>query len=282
MRTKNHIVEIIISSIIMLLYYTPANAWTIENSFDSQKIGEHCQPLWNGKASIISNVKSYSGTNACRMKIREGSDSDQEWGGGINHPTKLKKGDEIWLRLRTFWPVGFDYNSYSNGNLLKFMRFRTSGPDNSNHGYNDWIIRPEGSVPPFQNLYEGITMDWTKFGAASDAIEFGKWETYEFYVKFDNKSVSQGGQGRTRTWKNGKLLLDNTKKPTLKTETTYSGDTLIFTYWNGGAPATQEMYVDDIVLTSDKPAGRDDNGNPYIGMGEAEIIAAPLPPNSLN
>lgn len=280
MRIKGSVL-VIISSIYMLLYCFPASAWTVENSFDSQKTGEHCEPLWNGKASIVTNIKSYSGSNACRMKIREGSNSDQEWGGGINHPKKLVKGDEIWLRLRTFWPVGFDYNSYSNGNLLKFLRFRTNGADNSNHGYNDWIIRPEGKVPPFQNLYEGVRMDWSQFGDANDVIEFGKWETYEFYVKFDNVPVSEGGQARTRTWKNGKLLLDNTNKPTLKTESTTSGDTLIFTYWNGGAPATQEMYVDDIVLTSDRPSDRDSFGNAYIGMGKVNVSAAPAPPSNL-
>jgi hypothetical protein len=272
---------VFVSSIYMFLYSLQANAWTIENTFDSQGVGEHCKPLWNGKASIVTDVKSYSGSKACRMKIREGSNSDGEWGGGINHPEKLGKGDEIWLRLRTFWPVGFDYNSYSSGNNLKYLRFRTKGADNSNHGYVDWYLRPKGSVPPFQIIYEGVKMDWSKFGSEGDAIEFGKWETYEFYVKFDNIPASNGGMARIRTWKNGKLLTDIKNVPTLKEAGTTSGDTLIFTYWNGGSPATQEMYVDDIVLTSDKPSARDASGNPYIGMGQAEILAAPLPPNLL-
>lgn len=95
--------------------------------------------------------------------------------------------------------------------------------------------------------------------------KFDTWESYEFYVKFHHKAKDDGGEAVVRFWKNGKLLKEVTDRKTLVNSSDYSQRTLLFTYWNGGAPKTQHMYVDNIVLTSQKPTNRDEKGNPYIG-----------------
>ena len=98
-----------------------------------------------------------------------------------------------------------------------------------------------------------------------------EWDTYEFYLKLDNVPVSQGGTGRVRVWKNGVLLSDITNRETLKDATDVADLSYMFTYWNGGAPQTQSLYLDDVVATNTTPAARDAQGNPMIGTGPNPI-----------
>lgn len=81
-----------------------------------------------------------------------------------------------------------------------------------------------------------------------------------------------------RFWKNGKLIGEFLDRVTLVADDSYSDRFHIFTYWNGGAPQTQHMYIDDVVLTSDTPSGRDDYGNAYIGVG---VQIMPKPPSGV-
>ena len=37
-------------------------------------------------------------------------------------------------------------------------------------------------------------------------------------------------------------------------------------YWNGGAPADQSAYFDEIIITNKVPKQIDENGNPYLGL----------------
>jgi hypothetical protein len=52
------------------------------------------------------------------------------------------------------------------------------------------------------------------------------------YIKFDDVSLDEGGQGRMLSWKNGELLNDFQGVQTLNTFDSYSGKFYLFTYWN--------------------------------------------------
>jgi hypothetical protein len=111
-------------------------------------------------------------------------------------------------------------------------------------------------------------------------------------VKFDTVAVKNGGQAEIRFWKNGALMADLTDRITMKTTASYSDQTNLFTYWNGGAPATEAMYVDDLVLTTDTPSAKDAAGHPYVGVGSTTggstgtssttPVAVPDPPSSVS
>jgi len=81
-----------------------------------------------------------------------------------------------------------------------------------------------------------------------------------------------------RAWKNGVLLRDMTDRVTLKKQGGYADSTYIFTYWNQGSPQTQSMYVDDLLITNERPQNTDASGNPFIGMGGFVAAQMPLPP----
>jgi hypothetical protein len=256
-----------------------ADAWTISQNFDSSSVGAACG--WDAAGgSKVSNIQKYSGANSCQLNVTAGQTAYGMWGGVLQHPTALKQGSELWFRVRTFMPNGFNYNSNGEGNHLKFFRFHTATPSGGNAGYDDIYINPKGMNPPFQFIYEGEQV-WDMLGTSTgtltnvvsggnqDAIQLGVWETYEYYVKFDTRSKNAGGQAEVRFWKNGALMGDFTDRITLSVSTDIVDQTNLFTYWNGGAPATESMYVDDLVLTSDTPSGRDAAGHPYIGVGAA-------------
>jgi hypothetical protein len=44
----------------------------------------------------------------------------------------------------------------------------------------------------------------------------------------------------------------------------------------GGSPQTQQMYLDDLVITSSTPNGIDSHGNKYIGVGNDSDRSRPL------
>ena len=107
----------------------------------------------------------------------------------------------------------------------------------------------------------------------------GAWETYEMYIMFDSVAKSAGGQAEVRIWKNNTLLLDSTSMRTLVSTASYADYFYLFTYWNGNAPATTSLYVDDITITSDTPANRDSHGYPFIGGPQPKGGSpAPSPP----
>jgi hypothetical protein len=278
-----------------------ADAWTISQNFDSSAVGASCG--WDAAGgSTVSSVMAYSGKNSCRLSVTAGSTAYGMWGGVITHPTPVQRGGQLWFRVRTFMPVGFSYNSTGEGDHLKFFRFHTMSSASSNEGYDDIYINPAGSNPPFQFIYEGEQV-WDLIGTLGGAltgallgthteqIVLGQWETYEYWVKFDTVAVKNGGQAEIRFWKNGALMADMTDRITMKTTASYSDQTNLFTYWNGGAPATEAMYVDDLILTTDTPSAKDAAGHPYIGVGSTTASSSgggtsstvtPEPPSSIS
>lgn len=258
-----------------------ASAWRIDLNFNGGTIGARAQGP-GGFSDAAGNTfytaaQYYEGGKAVEMNIAQGDTAFGTWGGIITHPTVLRKGDEIWVRVRTFMPAGFNYDSYGEGGHLKFLRVHTQSESGANQGYNDWYIDDKNAPYAHKFIYEGEQV-WDNFAGPEYRPVLGQWETYEMYLKLDNIPVSAGGQARVRLWKNGVLIKDITNRKTLATASSVSDRTHLFTYWNGGAPQTQKMYVDDVVVTSDLPAGRDAHGNPYIGVGKAASLARPAAP----
>lgn len=259
--------------LLCLLFTTQVNAWTLFYNYDNMAIGANC----GFSGSTVSNIQAYSGKNSCQMSVKQGDTAFGEFGNTFTHPTPVTQGQQLWVRVRTFWPVGSTYNSIGEGDHLKFLRFHTTSTVTENLGYDDIYINPQGSNPPFQFIYEGEQV-WDFIGVAPgpNTIQFGKWETYEYYVRFDTKSVNNGGVAEVKFWKNGVLLADMKDRFTLANATAWSDATYLFTYWNGGSPITQVMYVDDVQIQTDTPTAKDALGNVYIGTG-----AVPNPPTNV-
>jgi len=267
------------SCVAALMYTQAASAWTLARNFNQGTAGSVAKSNVDGfsgtcAGAFYSYVNVSEGPLAAELNVEGGSTGYGYWGGTFTLPENIQKGGELWFRVKTYMPIGFNYDSTSEGNRLKFIRFHTMSPTSSNEGYDDWYINPRGSKTPFSWIFEG-EQKWSDFGGAEDVIQLGQWEVYEMYVYFDDVAVDNGGKARVRLWKNGKLLKDITDRKTLVRTTSYVDRVHLFTYWNGGAPQTQKMWVDDIVLTTDTPLKKDAQGNAFVGLDPSTNYAAP-------
>lgn len=243
------------------------SAWTIHADFNSGKLGakaERSTDSFTGAAgrSLYTNEHSISG-QAAKLHIEKGETGWGRWGGEFMFPEKVLRGETLWYQAHVYFPEDFEHYSYGEGNRLKFMRITTRSHDNKNHGAVDFLIDIKGSVNPFKWIYEGKNR-WSDVGEPKDMIVKGKWESYQIQVTFDKTPRAFGGQAESRIWKNGVLLKHITDRVTLKENTSYANRALLFTYWNGGSPKSQSMYVDEITITNETPNWVDARGNPLI------------------
>jgi hypothetical protein len=267
--------------LVALWLYQPlsASAWTWDNNCEGSSAGAlvstasltgFTDPF---SQTTYSNTQAATGKMSCKMGINSGSDGWGIWGGTINFPSHIANGGQVWARVSLFVPAGF--NVATNDGLLKFMRIHTANSGGSNVGYHDLLIASGGSTeynasgkalpsPAYVYNFEGIPNLNAVGSMSANGTAYGKWETFEMYIKFDSVAKANGGTGEVRVWKNNQLLLDNTSQATLVSGSDYADQFFVFTYWNGNAPATQSLYTDDIIATSDTPSNKDSAGHPCL------------------
>lgn len=264
---------------LWLLQPLSASAWTWDNNCEGGTVGALVSSAsltgFTSPFSLTkySNAQAATGSESCQLGITAGSDGWGYWGGTITFPSIINSGGQVWARVSLFVPAGF--NTTTNTGVLKFMRIHTATSANANVGYHDYAIANNGTVqynaagkalvsPGYIYGYEGIPNLMAVGTQSANGIAYGKWETYEMYVKFDAVAKAAGGTGEVRLWKNNQLLLDMVSQGTLVSSTDHSDAFFLFTYWNGNAPATQNAYVDDIIVSTDTPANKDASGNPCL------------------
>ena len=90
----------------------------------------------------------------------------------------------------------------------------------------------------------------------------GAWKCVEMYVKFSASDPI------FRIWVDGVLEAEDTTNDVMANSTDRIALTTMMGIWNGGAPATQRQYLDDIVMTTDQPSNTDVFGNRMVGPTE--------------
>lgn len=257
-----------------------SQAWTVVEGFESGTAGSQASHGYRDTKNTKNFV--HSGKQAAEAFIAAG-DKGKYWGGGLTFPASLKEGDEIWYRLYAYFPSGFNFNGAP---VVKFMRIHVAGPGGSNNGWTSLFF--DGGVNGGELKVDHEVNHSAFFKSSPNngnvaSISTGKWSAYELYIKFS----ATPGKGIIRVWKDGALKLEDKKAPTFKSSGDSAGRALIGTYWNGGSPKSQKMYIDDVVWTSQTPSNRDAKGNPFIGLGksspsptapEPEKASPPKPP----
>lgn len=245
-----------------------AQAWTIHASFDEGEVGKKTERHdgFHGAAgqSTYSDEQKLK-NNSARISIKKGQTGYGHWGGEFRFPEKVYKGSTIWFLVHTYMPEDFDHYAYGEGNRLKFLRIQTLKSNGESRGYNDLYFDRKGAGQPYKWIYEGGSEGWVDVGSLDNPPQKEQWQSYEMAVTLDNVPKNEGGLAQIRIWKNGVLLKEIVDRVTLAKADDYSDRALLFTYWNGGAPKAQHMYVDEITITVDEPGDVDEHGNPYIG-----------------
>ena len=242
------------------------SGWTITADFEEGTLDEEAEGNASSFSdafsnSVYSNVQVHSGSQAAEMSITQGETGFGQWGGMFRFPSVLKEGDEIWFRTYLYFPTDFPFQAAPG--FLKCMRIHTASASGDNEGYLGALIYNTGS---HISIVSEVTEDWYRnnsdWRTNGGQVPHNEWHAIEQYIKFS----SVPGEGITRVWQNGILFKEETTTNTLRSATSVSDFIYLFTYWNGGAPATVKAYVDDVIITSQTPANTDADGNPYIGL----------------
>jgi hypothetical protein len=281
-------------TIAFLLSCSNASAWTTNINCEGTSGTKVAEGGANHFASVFSKTiysteQVADGAQSCKMGITAGSDGWGEFGAIASFPSHMARNGEVWIRLNLFIPSGF--NVSTNTGVLKFMRVHTASSGGANEGYHDLLISKPGSSfwdTVLGNISSSYVYNYEAFAKLlavgippTDDFKTGRWEAYELYVKFDSVSRNAGGQGTVRIWKNNKLLYERRDQATLRSADSYADSFYLFTYWNGNAPATQSLYVDDVIVTSDTPANKDAAGNAFIGGNAVVASKVPAPATSV-
>lgn len=80
-----------------------------------------------------------------------------------------------------------------------------------------------------------------------NSVQKGEWENYIFHITFSDD------EPRVEFRKNCHVLFQSVSDPTLINATDLVYHFLLFTYWNGNAPQTQSLYIDNFRLSSQPP-----------------------------
>lgn len=249
----------------VLLGSMQAHAWTVIEDYEDGSLGS--RPPQNCRTDCKnSNDVVHSGKQSAKLSISQGS-VGKSWGVDFGFPSSLSEGDELWYRAYMYFPSSFDFSSPGSG--AKLMRFDSGGK---------WIsilFGPKASGNLKADSEAGGSPFYNQNASSRKSLgnlKKGVWQAIEMYVKFSSKN----GQGKFRVWNDGKLVFEDNSTNTLESAGRKSTRALFGTYWNGGSPKTQSLYLDDIVWTTDRPANKDSKGNAFIGV--SGFKAAPSEP----
>ncbi len=289
--------------ILLLIFSSQVNAWKIEANFENGTPGAKAM-LPNNDAfhshandSKYTNAIKHSGSQSGSVSIEEGKKGFGDWGGAWKFPNEFKQGDEIWFRAWVYFPAGWSFSCNGCSEGMKFMRIHVASKSGGHVGYHHNYIGTGGRLfiggevkdSAGNSVFDTypVWTDGTLRGAPGEdvapsypgvaKVTLGTWHAFEQYIKFD----STPGKGVSRTWFDGKLVFEDTKTGTMHSSTDVSDVIYIWTYWNNNAPKTQTAFIDDVIVTNEKPSNSDNFGNPYIGTGGVKFISPPKPPNSI-
>lgn len=227
----------------------------------------------------VSNVRAASGSKSVKQSLVFDTAADQLYGFARALDSPLTEGEEFWVRTKFFYPNGWDFGNSGNSGLggsaprSKFWRLHTRTAEGANKGYNDlYLWKENDSVTRWNWIKEQIDA-WAFSGldgfapgrpsAPNTRIIRNSWCPVEYYVKLH----SSPAQSCVRVWVNNLLEFEINDLATLSLSTDVADEIQFCTYYNGGAPATQDMWVDDVeIYTSDSPPTNTDlSGNIFIG-----------------
>jgi len=197
-----------------------------------------------GGMTEYSNVRSISGGMSAKCTIIGGTDGFGNWGGSVAFTDTLVKHDEFWLQLYIYIPDTFVIDTPGNGSL-KFLRYKQRTAADAHRGYIDIQMQDDVGEPTAWRMIQENQGLWRNFGSVG-SITRNAWHRVTTHVVLDDVLQASGGTSRIRVWMDGVLLVDDATIRTLVSATDFMNELYLFTYWNGMAPQTQSLWIDDL------------------------------------
>jgi hypothetical protein len=257
---------IAMSSILSMFFLLAASqvfAWTIGANFENGTVGSKAQGTsgfeFAGTATLYSAEKAASGSKSAKMTWSSGQEGFGVDHGEFQYPSVVTNGGEIWTRGYFYFATPWNWNCSPVIKVFRGVHVSTSS--GTNDGYHSVFADDQGNILLSNEIGDVQIGTGVKF-------DLNAWQCIEMYVKLSTSDPI------FRIWKNGILIYESRNK-TLNSSTERADLAYIMTNWNGGAPQSQVQYVDEFVLTTDRPAQVDSKGNPMIGPLNA-VASSPV------
>ena len=244
--------------------------------------------------SVYSDEYVINGTQSARGKCAALSDGFGSWGHilltadmGVSD---FAVGDEVWVSQNIRFKENFNFTTVGGG--LKILRFLVAGTGAGSHIdlYSNTSGVDAGTFSWRSEIHNGVNnstdqdarINFDNQNQRTDlnnttAFARGVNHNLEVYVKFGG-----GGSGVVRVWLDNVLLYEDTQNATTNDADNTCDRVMLFTYWNGTAPATdkdgaavteQVCYYDDVIIFSTvdgnlPPSRTDSEDNAYIGAAQ--------------
>jgi hypothetical protein len=262
-----------ITLIAILFASGQAFAWTKSSNFESGSVGALAQGTsgfdYAGSATKYSSDTASSGTKSAKMTWSTGADGYAVDHGEYAFSSSVTNGGEVWARAYFYFASPWSWSCSPVVKVLRGVQVLNSG--GSNVGYLSVFADSGGGILLSNEVGDVQIGTGAKF-------DLNAWQCIEMYVKLSPTAPI------FRIWKNGVLIYEDTTHRTLSSTSDFGSRALIMTQWNGGAPQAQSQYVDDVVITTDRPSQVDSKGNPMIGpingtsSSSSSSSSASLPP----
>ncbi|MDW6002668.1 heparin lyase I family protein [Vibrio mangrovi] len=292
MKTK---IYIFIKAFTLLVLSFQVLAWTDTRNFNFGNDGDTAYDAnagFNDLAGASKIVKRGNGTptlegfSAAEINIRQGETGYGSWGGSMFFPEYIHRGEELWLQFYVYIPEDYVINTATGYLSLLRLRNIIASPDKTKKatGFLDIMFQNQDSTRgTFAVLKQGESSVKRIGNSASQPIPRDQWVKLELYVHADSVPQSKGGQGIVRLWMDDELVGEvsdivtlgmanlNTKE---QYEDGYFTRVMFFSYWFGGAPKTQKLYMDHVFMTNDAnvPEYRDAQGHLFLGKRLARPV----------
>jgi hypothetical protein len=266
-----------ILSAIIICAAGQAFAWTVTADFESGTAGNKAQGAsgfsYAGTATTFASDQAHSGTKSAKMVWPKGSEG---WGivhGELALPSPITEGQEIWARGYYYFSSPWSWGS----GYVKVLRLTTMYSNGTSSGLIG-IVENNGNIVFSNEPDTSFTYNDT---LTSSAFDVGRWQCLEVYVKFSSSDPI------FRVWKDGVLIKEDRTHRVVRQSGNYIPNILVMGIWNSPyAPQNQTQYVDDFIITTDRPSQVDSNGNRMIGPSGASSggnpgTVTPAPPAGL-
>ena len=264
-----------IMSLALIFASGQAFAWTKSANFESGSTGSLANGTsgfdYAGSVTTFSSDKSANGSKSAKMVWPKGSEGWTIDHGELNNPQTVTNGQEIWARGYYYFASPWSWsNATGAAGFIKILRIHIANASGGNAGYLSIIANATGQIIASNEPADYGPVTGTK-------LDTDAWQCLEIYAKLSTTNPV------FRIWKNGVLIFEDTVHRTLTSISDYANYNYIMTTWNGGAPQNQTEYVDEFVVTTDRPSQVDIKGNPMIGMvnGTTPPIIVLQPPTGL-
>jgi hypothetical protein len=223
---------------------------------------------------VFSSGTGYGGSMGARDRLIGdpapcGGPAPGAWGGTVlEDMTRTKTAtryDELWMRARVKWGSTLIGQTAGVGQKV-IMVPRNAKADESNQGSIFMNVEENGAI--YIDIENGDPDGGRHYIAPAGSVTWGRWHTFELYVRFDTVPTSAGGLARSCGWLDGKFLACVDDEDTLVLPDDFVFHYKLHSYWNGTCEAPIDnitMDYDDIVIQTVAPSARDAGGRPYIG-----------------